>query len=628
MTVALPFGSWPSPITAESLVRGAVGISEVIPDGDDVWWAESRPTEGGRTAIMRWTSDIAVEVTPPDADVRTRVHEYGGGAWWVDKGVCYYVDFADQRLRRLEPGGKPLLLTPDPDVRAGLRYADGRVTPDGEWFVCVRESHHTDGREATNEVVAVATDGSMRVEVIASGADFYASPRVGPDGLTLVWIQWMHPDMPWDATELWWGELNIGGHCPNFKLAGNGDEALQQPEWAEGRLFVLSDRDEWWNLYAVDGVSGELTLVVGGPFEIATPHWVFGLSRYADGMHVAGTAAGDALVPAPDLPYTSIGSLRRSGDAVVFVAASFATEPEVVRLRGSTLEVIRSARDLGLDPGYLVAPEPITFPTTDGAEAHALYYPPASPDHVGTPGELPPLLVVIHGGPTSAARRQLNLGHRFWTSRGFAVVDVDYRGSTGYGRTYRKGLTDGWGIVDVDDAVAAACFLAARGDVDVDRLLIRGGSAGGFTTLAAMAFRDVFAAGASHYGVADLEALATDTHKFESRYLDQLIGPYPEARDVYVERSPISHTPGFSAPLIILQGDEDAVVPPSQAEMIVEALRDKGVPVAYLLFEGEQHGFRRAENIIRAIEAELDFYGKVLGFEPADDIEPVVVENL
>jgi len=626
----LPAGTWPSPVTAASLVGGAVGVAEVVPDGDDVWWAEQRPEEGGRTALMRWRDGATIEVTPPDANVRTKVHEYGGGAWWVDRGVAFYVEFDDQRLRKIEVGGEPVLLTPEPDAPGALRYADGRVTPDGHWYVCVRERHGSDRREAVNEIVAVATDGSFRVEVLAGGADFFASPRVSPDGRLLTWVQWMHPNMPWDATELWLAELGDGRANDARRLVGNGDEALQQPEWAaDGSLTVATDRTDWWNLYRVELGSGDLNLVAGGAFDIVQPHWVFGLSSHTEGVHVVSGPLGDRLSAAVTTPYTSITSLRRSGDTVVFVGASFQTESEVVRVVDGELEVLRPARSLGLDAAFLPEPEFISFPTAGGATAHGLYYAPAHADVELPSAELPPLLVYIHGGPTAAARRQFaaGSGHRFWTSRGIAVVDVDYRGSAGYGRAYRNLLRGQWCVADVEDAIAATQFLTERGDVDGERLLIRGGSAGGTTTLLALTHDRVFAAGANYFGVADLVALLSDDHKFESQYSVSLIGPWPEAADVYAERSPINHVDEISSPLIVLQGMDDTVVPPAHSERIVEAMQAKGLPVAALMFEGEGHGFRRAETIVRATEAELWFYGRVLGFEPADPIEPVHIDN-
>jgi dipeptidyl aminopeptidase/acylaminoacyl peptidase len=623
----MPAGTWQSPVTAESMVGGVVSIAEVVPDGDDTWWAEMRPDEGGRTAIVRHRDGEAIEVTPPDANVRTSVHEYGGGAWWATDGVVYYVEFGDQRLRRIESGGEPRLLTAEPAVPRGDRYADGRATPDGRWFVCVRERHGLAGRsEAVNEIVAVATDGSTDVRVLATGADFYASPRVSPDGTRLVWIQWMHPDMPWDATELWTARLDDGTVSGARLLVGNGDEALQQPEWfPDGSLMVVTDRTDWWNLYRVDPDSGALDPVVADAYDIVQPHWVFGGSRYAPGVHAIGDPRGDRLSLEVELPYTAVTSLRRSGDRVTFVGASFDRAPEVVQVTDGHVEVLRPARPLGYDEAFLPEPEFITFPTAGGGVAHGLYYAPAHPDVALPAGERPPLLVMIHGGPTGAAPRQFSAsyGHRFWTSRGFAVVDVDYRGSTGYGRVFRNLLRGQWCVADVEDAIAAARHLVDRGDADGSRLMIRGGSAGGTTTLLALAGRDVFAAGADLFGVTDLVALMSDDHKFESRYSISLIGPWPEAADVYAERSPINRVDELSTPLIVLQGADDTVVPPSHSERIVEALGAKGVPVAYVVFEGEGHGFRRAANVVRAAEAELWFYGRVLGFDPADDIEPV-----
>lgn len=629
----LPAGTWPSPITARSLVGGSVGINEVVPDGDDVWWAEARPDDGGRTTLVRWRDGVTEDVTPGGANVRTSVHEYGGGAWWVDRGVAFYVEFGDQRLRRIEPGGEPMLLTPEPDVPRGLRYADGRVTPDGDWFVCVHE-RHGEG-EPANEIVAVATDGSMRIETIASGADFYAAPRLSPDGRTIVWVQWMHPDMPWDATELWIADLDGVTVSGARKLAGNGDEALQEPGWwSDGTLVVVTDRDEWWNLYRVDTATGELTPEATGPFEIVEPHWVFGGSGHAEGAYVMGETDGDRISLADDLAYTAIGSLRRSGVAYTFVGSSYTTSSEVVRVRsgvsGLEVEVLRAGHDLGFDHALLPHPELITFPTSRDDVAHGLFYAPAHPDHVLPDGERPPLIVFIHGGPTSAAQRRLVSGraHRFWTSRGIAVVDVDYRGSTRYGRTYRRKLLGNWCVIDVDDAVAAASHLAERGDVDGRRLLIEGGSAGGTLVLLAIANHDVFAAGTNLFGVTDLAALISDDHKFESRYTYGLVGPWPEDADEYARRSPINLVDELSSPLLVLQGADDTVVPPHHSERIVEALRAQHLPVAYLVFEGEGHGFRQADSLVRWFEADLDFYSRILGFEPADQVERIEIEYL
>ncbi len=633
-----PFGEWPSPITAASLVSGAVGISECCVDGDDVWWAEARPDEGGRTALIRWRDGAAEEVTPADTYVRTLVHEYGGGSWWVHNGVAYYVDLSDQRLRRLAPGREPVFLTAEPDAPRRVRFADFRIDAEGSFVIAVRETHHDD-REPTNDLVAIPTDGSMEMRDLWGGTDFVSSPRLSPDGTQLAWVSWSHPNMPWDSTRLHVAPYGDGSIGEVSLELGNGAEAWAEPGWTpDGRLLACTDRDEWWNLVSVEGATAPQS-VVTGPFEVATPGWVFGMQRWAvtadHTVAAVGLATGDELIVdgrTISMPDATISSLQPASDGVVYVGTGYGHEPQVVKLfvDGPNVrrQVLSTGRELPVEPGYLIEPESIVFPTGDGdAVAHGLYYPPTNPGHVGPEETAPPLLVLAHGGPTGQARRQLQLGILYWTSRGIAVVDVDYRGSTGYGRTYRRSLDGVWGIADVEDCVAAARYLADRGDVDGDRLMIRGGSAGGFTVLSALAFHDVFAAGASRYGVADLEALATDTHKFESRDLDTLIGPWPESKAVYDDRSPINHVDKFSAPMIVLQGDEDAIVPPNQSEMIVAALEERGVPVSYLLFAGEQHGFRKAENVISALEAELAFFGAMLEFVPADELPPLDIRR-
>ncbi|GJM38371.1 MAG: peptidase [Acidimicrobiales bacterium] len=568
---------------------------------------------------------IPVEITPPDANVRTLVHEYGGGSWWLGTGGVYWVDLADQRLRFTDDSGTSVI-TPEPPTPRGHRYADGVVTADGRFSICVRERHDGDG-EPANEIASVANDGSG-VSALWAKSDFVSSPRLSADGTRLAFISWDHPEMPWTRTRLHVHAF-ADGRLGDELIRLDGDRAFCEPGWVDDRLLVVVDDDGWWNLHAVDLVDASLTPVLAGPFEIATPPWVFGMQRWAsiDGSIVAVAAlpTGDELIVDGRTITTvdsTINSLHAGRSQLVCTGAGYDHETEVVALTvadGAPIRrAVKPARALPFDRRFLVEPEFISFPTgEDGSEiAHGLFYPPTNPDHVAPAGERPPLLVLAHGGPTAQARRQLQTAILFWTSRGIAVVDVDYRGSTGYGRAYRQALDDRWGIADVEDCVAAARHLADRGDVDPDRLMIRGGSAGGFTVLSALAFHDVFAVGASRYGVADLEALATDTHKFEARYLDSLVGPYPEARDVYVARSPINHVDQLAAPMIVLQGDEDEIVPPNQSEMIVDALRAKGVEVEYLLFEGEQHGFRKAENIVAALEAELAFFGRILGFVP------------
>ncbi|MCU1625986.1 MAG: peptidase [Pseudonocardia sp.] len=651
MTIT-PYGAWPTPITSELVLSAAVRLAGVQVDGDAVVWAEGRPGEGGRTQLVRRAADgTTTDLLPDGFDARTGVHEYGGGAWKVRDGVVWFSNWADQRLYRLVPGGEPEPLTPESVLTRGDRYADVDVSPDGSVLVAVREHHPVHGQGAAdvrNEIVRLSADRPSEPEVLVTGPDFVASPRLSPDGRRLVWVSWDHPSMPWDDTVLSGRNLVTGDEAI---VAGGPGESVSEPRWsADGALHFLSDRTGWWNVYRwLPGT--DIVPEVRINAEIGEPGWALGGSRYVvlDGGEIvfARWQAGydglavrrpDGTLTDVDVPFSAIAMVRASGPGeVVLVAGTPTEEPGVhrVSVADGRTETLRPPRDLGLDTGYLSVPEAVSFPSVDGQgaprTAHALFYPPANPEHEGPQGELPPLLVVIHGGPTSSAVPVLSVNVQYWTSRGFGVVDVNYGGSTGFGRAYRDVLKGAWGIVDVADCLAAARWLAEQGRVDGTRLAIRGGSAGGYTTLAALAREDTpFAAGADHYGVADLEALAADTHKFESRYLDGLVGPYPEARDVYVERSPIHHVELFSRPLIVLQGSEDAVVPPNQSEAIVGALRARKVPVAYLVFEGEQHGFRRAENIRRALEAELSFYAQVFGFglPEAEGIEPVLVENL
>ncbi len=621
------------------LVAGAVSPGEVVIDGDQVWWSESRPNEGGRTVVVCG----GVDAVSSEVNVRTLVHEYGGGAWWAFDGTLIYSDHADQRLYRLDKGGSPTAITPEPDSARALRYADGRPTPDGHWYVCVREAHMA-GSEPANELVAVALDGSLRVEVLWSGPDFVSSPRISPDGRRLAWIQWNHPNLPWDDTELWVAALGDGvlsGASPvggaNHGGAGSG-ESFFQPEWRlDGALHVVSDRDGWWHLYRLAEDDTFVQLTAGG-FEVATPQWVFGLSRYAfvgdeiwfarriGGVDQLSVLAASGTITDADVDATSIGAIAAFAGGVAAVVASWTTEPAVVTVGPDGVEELSSRRDMGLEEAWFPMPEAVSFPTSSDEEAYALVYPPTNPDHRASGAEHPPLLVLAHGGPTGSVRTQLQLSIAYWTSRGFVVADVDYRGSTGYGRSYRHRLWGEWGMADVEDCIAVATYLAEQGAVDVERMAIKGGSAGGFTVLAAVTFHDVFTAGASRYGVADLAALATDTHKFEARYLDRLVGAWPQDEPVYRARSPIHHTDRLATPMLLLQGAEDPIVPPNQARSMADALREKGVPFAYLEFPDEGHGFRRAPNIVSALEAELSFFAQCFGFEPADDLPLLDVE--
>ncbi len=640
-----PYGSWRSPIKAAMIASGMIGLDQVALDGEDIYWIERRPAESGRYVVVRRTPDGRIaDVTPPPLNARTRVHEYGGGACAVHRGVVYFSNFADQRLYRQDPGAAPRPITPD----LPLRYADGVVDARRGRVICVREDHRPSDREAINTMVGVRLDGDPDGgRVLAAGNDFYAAPRLSPDGHRLAWLAWNHPNMPWDGTELWVGEITSDGSLARTeRVAGGPSESIFQPEWSpDGILYFVSDRTGWWNLYRRrDGRSQPLCEMAA---EFASAQWVFGMSTYAfaspdrlicayhaqGGMRLAELETDTRMLKRIVVPYTAIASLRWAAGRAVFVAGSPAEPPSIVVLEpapgaAARLHVLRRATDLAVDPGYLSRPEPVEFPTEHGLTAHAFFYPPRNQDFTGPEGERPPLIVRSHGGPTAAASSVLNLDIQFWTSRGFGLLDVNYGGSTGYGRPYRERLNGQWGVVDVDDCCNGARYLVAQRRVDDRRLAIQGGSAGGYTTLCALTFRDVFRAGASYFGLSDLEIFVRETHKFESRYLERLVGPYPERRDLYYARSPIHFLDRLSCPMILFQGLEDKIVPPNQSEMMFEAVRRKGLPVAYLAYEGEQHGFRRAENIQRTLEAELYFYSRVFGFPLGDPVEPVRIENL
>jgi dipeptidyl aminopeptidase/acylaminoacyl peptidase len=635
-----PYGSWRSPIAAARLAAGGVRLSEPWPFVDgSVIWLEGRASEGGRSVLVRRDPDGATaDLLPAGTNARTRVHEYGGGAWLPAGGAVVFSGYADQRLYRVEPGGASAAITPEPPEPAGLRYADGRTTPDGRLIVCVRETHA--GGEVVNELVVLPADGSAPPRPIASGRDFYSFPRISPDGTRLAWTEWDHPQMPWDGTELLVAQLAADGTlgAPE-RVAGGPRESIWQPEWSpDGVLHFVSDRSGWWNLHREPDVA-----IAPEDAEYGVAQWLFGGSTYAFAGGALWAIRGqggeqrlcriaDGRAEPLDLPYTAYeyAYLRSDGRRLVFKAASPTSSPVLAALDSETGESTVLARSTSdpVDPGYISVPRAIEFAGDGGGSAHAWYYPPRNADFAGPPDERPPLIVHSHGGPTSHEPPSFQGEIAYWTSRGIGVVDVNYGGSTGYGRAYRERLNGNWGVLDTADCAAAALHLAGRGEVDGARLAISGESAGGYVTLCALVFRDDFAAGASHYGVGDVAALARDTHKFEARYLDGLIGPYPDAAELYRERSPIHAVERLRVPVILFQGLEDEVVPPAQAEAMVAALRANGIPYAYLPFEGEQHGFRRAESIVRAHEAELAFYGRILGFTPAGDLPALVIENL
>jgi dipeptidyl aminopeptidase/acylaminoacyl peptidase len=638
--IVSPYGSWKSPITSDLVASGEIGLEQLRIDGDDFHWIERRAREGGRKAIVRRSAEGRIaDATPLSFNARTRVHEYGGGDFAIANGTIVFANFADQRLYIQKPGSEPRAFTPAGD----LRYADGRIDFRRNLFFCVREDHAGDG-DAVNTIVGIDLDGSDIGEIVVSGNDFYASPRLSPDGSRLAWLTWNHPNMPWDGTELWMGKLGENGSLSEtVKVTGGPDESIFQPEWApDGTLYFVSDRTGWWNLY--QWRANQIEPLCPMDAEFGQPHWVFGSSLYGfasaarivcsysknGGDYLATLDVATKTLKNVETPFSVVHQVQVVGNQVGFIGASSTQTSSVVKLdlRTKKMEVLRRSRETTVDAGYLSDPRAIEFPTTDGVTAHGHLYPPRNRDYVAPANEKAPLLVMSHGGPTSSSSGSLKYAVQYWTSRGIAVLDVNYGGSSGYGRPYRERLNGQWGIVDVDDCVNGARYLVAAGEVDGNRLAIRGGSAGGYTTLCALTFHDTFKAGASHYGISDLEALARDTHKFESRYLDRLIGPYPERRDLYAHRSPIHFTDQLSCPMIIFQGLEDKVVPPSQAEKMVQAVRAKKLPVAYLTFEGEQHGFRKADNIKRVLDAELYFYAKVFGFDLADPVERVEIENL
>jgi dipeptidyl aminopeptidase/acylaminoacyl peptidase len=636
------YGSWKSPITSEFVSSGSIGLDgQVEIDGDDIYWLEMRPTEAGRYVVVRRSQDGRTsDVTPKSFNVRTRVHEYGGGAYRVNRGVVYFSNFVDQRFYRQVPGFTPEPITPE----GSIRYADSVVDKKQERIICVCQDHTNNDKEPENYLAAIDIRGRKAVQKLVSGNDFYSSPQVHPDGSQLAWLTWNHPNMPWDYTELWVGKIEEDGAISDpTRIAGGSDESICQPRYSsDGTLYFISERTGWWNLYRCkDEIIEPLCEMEA---EFGAPHWVFGQSNYGfasiqqliciyfkNGVsHLASLDTGTLKCEIIDTPYTSFSSIKAASGYVVLLAGSSTEALAIIRLELATgkTEVLRRSNEIIVESEYLSQPEAIDFPTEEGLTAHTLYYRPKNSDFAGPDDERPPLIVVSHGGPTGATSSVLNLAIQYWTSRGFAIADVNYGGSTGYGKEYRQRLDGQWGIVDVDDCVNCARYLIERGEVNEERTAIHGGSAGGYTTLAALTFRDVFKAGASYYGISDLEALVKDTHKFESRYLDRIVGPYPTRRDLYLERSPIYYVERLSCPIIFFQGDEDKVVPPDQAEVMVNALRQKGIPVAYILFQGEQHGFRKAENIKQALDAELYFYSRIFGFELAEHVAPVLIDNL
>lgn len=624
-----PFGTWPSPFSPRWLTAAAVRLGFPTVNAGALYWVEGRPAEGGRSVLVRDDGTGPCALSPAPLDVRSRVHEYGGRAYAVAGPRVFVVDDKTQKIHALVPGEAARAVHPPGPWRFGdLEPDEGRNR-----LIAVGERAR-EGHEPENALVAIALDEGT-VTVLATGHDFFACPRLSPDGTHLAYLAWDHPHMPWDAAQLFVSRVGPGGglEAP-LHVAGDATASVFGPTWSpEGRLAFAWERDGFWNLF-VHSTGAPLRALTTGRQEYALPLWQLGMSTFGwfdeHTLAAACTEDGQWRLERIDADtgvrttlstaFPAVAHLEARDGLAVAVAGGPATPPAIVRFDATgQVAVVRASHELGPDEAASVSrPRALRFPSTRGQHAHASYYPPHSATHEGEAGAKPPLIVMAHGGPTAASSAAFNPVIQFWTSRGFGVVDVDYRGSTGYGRGYREQLAGLWGLADVEDCVAAAQHLAAAGDVDPRRLAIRGSSAGGFTALAALTFHSLFAAGASLYGVADLEALTRDTHKFESRYLDRLVGPFPARADLYRERSPLYAVERLRAPVIFFQGLEDKVVPPSQAELMVNALRARGLPVSYVAFAGEQHGFRKAETIERVYREELAFYARVFGF-PATD---------
>jgi dipeptidyl aminopeptidase/acylaminoacyl peptidase len=635
MPVTAPYGSWPSPVTTDLITGDAVGLVGGCVDGDDAYWVESHASQQGRASLWRLRDGVRTELTPGH-NVRSSVHEYGGGAWSVADGVVAFVAHPSQVVHVIEGDAPPRPITPE----GTLRYGGLVVVPASRTVYAVREDHTHSDIECVNALVRLDLDSDNPDggTVVAAGADFYSQPAVSDDE-RLAWFEWDHPDMPWDATRLVVAESD-GSEA--VVVAGGTDESAIHPAWSpDGSLLFCSDRTGYWNLYR--WTSSEVVALHHDPYDCCSAPWIFGPAPYmvldadrvvvalsVDGLPRVGVVADGAFTPLPidatsvDLGGTGPRSLVELGHAAAPAELSvvYWTDLSVTPLPMTTL---RRSSEVALP--YASVAEQLTWDGPEG-EVHAWWYPPTNPDAVAPAGELPPVIVKSHGGPTSFSYPDLNLSTQFWTSRGIGILDVNYGGSTHYGRAYRNRLRGQWGVVDVRDCVDAVRVVVERGLADPARVAIMGGSAGGYTTLQALVTSDVFTAGLSDYGISDLSTLATDTHKFESHYTDRLVAPWPEARATYEERSPIHHLDRLSSPMLLQQGAEDRVVPPSQAREMAAAVRKKGLPVALVVYEGEGHGFRRADTIVASLNAKLSFLGQVFGFGPAGDVARLTIDNL
>ena len=629
------FGSWKSPITTDLMLSDSVGLGEIGVYNNDLYWIEMRPQEKGRYVVVKQTVDgTQTDFISEKYNARTRVHEYGGGSYLVTEKGLVFVNFKDQKLYLKNLNDEYTQLA----NKEACRYADMIYDAKYDRLICIREDHTDNGKEAINTIVSISLTESGNEKILVEGADFYSNPRLSPDGSQLCWVEWNHPNMPWDNTSLLVTEIISEEKLSEHLVIVSDGESACQPVWSEdNNLYFISDRNNWWNIYRF--VDNKVECIFEMEAEFAVPQWSFRESNFVftDKDTIAAIYRKEGIaylglinlinkeLETQSLPFTDFESIVCENNHIFCLAGSPETFPSIIdyNLKRKEFTVVRKANNLEVDQDYISKGQSLRFPVNDEQHAHAFFYHPENKDFTGDHNELPPLIVMSHGGPTGVSHNGLKMVIQFFTSRGFAVLDVNYGGSTGYGRKYRQRLNGEWGRVDVQDCSQAALYVAEKEWVDKDRLAIRGGSAGGYTTLASLTFTDVFKAGASHYGVSDLEALAKETHKFESRYLDNLIGPYPEAKEIYQIRSPINAVDQLSCPVIFFQGLEDKIVLPNQAEMMVNALKEKNIPVVYIAYESEQHGFRQAKNIKRTLEAEFYFYSTIFGFECADQIEPV-----